>query len=210
MKRSMLTGGVFILILFILSSCGDKIITSHYDTGEKYEEYQYTGDSLKHGSYKRYSLGGILLEESNYAQGKLDGERVIYNDRGEKEIVEKYVLDVLNGPYIEYHPNGKMKMLGEYNNNVLEGKVSVFYPSGKIKEEVQFVDNLEDGPFKEFHENGNIKWEGSYRKGDNEFGLLKEYNEEGVLIRKMMCDERAICTTTWTIDGSHIKETTDS
>lgn len=206
MKKSLNTWGVFIVILMIMSSCGDKIIRSHYETGEKQEEYQYTGDSLKHGFYKRYSKGGVLLEEANYIEGKLSGERLLYNAKGEKEIVEFYENDILNGPFKEYHPNGKIKFLGTYTNNVLSGKVNVFYPSGKIKEEVHFEDNVEEGPFKEFFENGEMKWEGTYKNGDNEFGLLKEYNEKGELIRKMMCDERAICTTTWTIDGSHLKK----
>lgn len=202
----MYTWGVFLLIIIFLSSCGEKVIISKYETGEKQEEYQYTGDSLKHGYYKRYSQGGILLEEANYVEGKLNGERIIYNAEGKKEISEIYENDILNGPLKEFYENGKMKMLGNYKNNVLSGTVNVFYPSGKLKEEVQFEDNMEDGPFKEFHENGNLKWEGTYRKGDNEFGLLKEYDENGELIRKMMCDERAICTTTWTKDGSHLKK----
>lgn len=206
MTKSIFTGGVFLLIVMVFASCKDKIITSHYESGEKHEEYQYTGDSLKHGFYKRYSQGGILLEIANYVEGKLDGERILYNAKGEKEVSEIYANDVLNGPFKEFHPNGKMRFLGKYTDNVLSGTVNVFYPSGKIKEEVQFADNIEEGPFKEFHENGNIKWEGTYKNGDNEFGLLKEYNEEGELIRKMMCDERAICTTTWTIDGSHLKK----
>jgi len=206
MKKSLYTWGVFILLLVLYSSCRDKIIITHYEAGEKQEEYQYTGDSLKHGFYKRYSQGGILLEEANYLEGKLDGERIIYNAKGQKEISEIYVNDVLNGPFKEFHPNGKIRLLGTYSDNVLAGKVNVFYVSGKLKEEVQFADNVEEGPFKEFHENGNLKWEGTYRNGDNEFGLLKEYNEKGELIRKMMCDERAICTTTWTHDGSHLKK----
>jgi len=206
MIKSILTWGVFLLIIVFISSCGDKVIVSNYESGEKQEEYQYTGDSLKHGFYKRYSQGGILLEEANYLEGKLNGERLIYNAKGEKEISEIYENDILNGPLKEFHGNGKMKMLGKYTDNVLSGTVSVFYPSGKLKEEVQFADNVEEGPFKEFHENGKLKWEGTYRNGDNEFGLLKEYDETGELIRKMMCDERAICTTTWTKDGSHLKK----
>ena len=204
--KSICTWGVFLLIAVAISSCGDKVIVSKYETGEKQEEYQYTGDSLKHGFYKRYSQGGILLEEAVYFEGKLNGERIIYNAKGKKEISEIYENDILNGPIKEFHENGKMKMLGIYTDNILSGTVSVFYPSGKLKEEVQFADNMEEGPFKEFHENGKLKWEGTYRGGDNEFGLLKEYNEEGELIRKMMCDERAICTTTWTKDGSHLKK----
>ena len=206
MIKSIHTWGVFLLAMMFFASCAEKVVVSHYETGEKHEEYQYTGDSLKHGLYKRFSKGGILLEETNYTEGKINGERTIYNAKGEKEVVEIYENDVLNGPFKEFHTNGKIKFLGTYTNNVLSGTVNVFYPSGKIKEEVQFVDNVEEGPFKEFHENGNIKWEGTYRNGDNEFGLLKEYNESGELIRKMMCDERAICTTTWTIDGSHLKD----
>ena len=206
MKNAISTWGVFIVIIMILSSCGDNIIRSQYATGEKHEEYQYTGDSLKHGFYKRFSKGGILMEEANYAEGKLNGERILYTDKGEREVIEVYENDILNGPFKEFHPNGKLKFSGVYTNNVLSGTVNVFYPSGKLKEEVQFAENMEDGPFKEFHENGKLKWEGTYRNGDNEFGQLKEYNEEGELIRKMMCDERAICTTTWTIDGSHLKK----
>lgn len=206
MKKSINTWGVFVLIIMVFSSCKDKIIITNYETGEKHEEYQYVGDSLKDGTYKRYSEGGILLEEANYKEGKLNGERIIYSKNGIKEISEFYENDVLNGPLTEYHENGKVKMAGVYTNNVLEGIVKVYYASGNIKEEVSFENSAEEGPFKEFHENGNIKWEGTYRNGDKEFGLLKEYNEKGELIRKMMCDERAICTTTWTIDGSHLKK----
>jgi antitoxin component YwqK of YwqJK toxin-antitoxin module len=206
MKKSIYTWGVFLLVIMVFSSCKDKIIITSHETGEKFEEYQYTGDSLKHGFYKRYSQGGILLEEANYVEGKLEGERILYNAKGAKEISEIYLNNALNGPIKEFHENGKIRMTGVYKDNVLSGTVNVYYPSGSIREEVQFENNAEEGPFKEYHENGNIKWEGTYRNGDNEFGLLKEYNEQGELIRKMMCDERAICTTTWTVDGSHLKK----
>jgi len=133
MKKSIYTWGVFLLIIMVIASCGEKIIVSHYETGEKLEEYQYTGDSLKHGIYKKYSKGGILLEEANYQQGKLNGERTIYTAKGQKEVSEMYENDVLNGPFKEFHPNGKIRILGTYTDNVLAGTVNVFYPSGKIK-----------------------------------------------------------------------------
>ncbi len=194
------------LIAVICISCGDKTISTHYDSGEKYEEYQYTGDSLKHGWYKTYSKGGVLTEESTYVNGRLDGERKIYLPSGELEVTETYSMDQLNGPLKTYHKNGKVKLDGLYTKNVLAGKVKGYYPSGALMEEVMFENNQEQGAFKEYHENGNLKWEGTYRNGDKEFGLLKEYDEQGTLIRKMMCDTNAICTTTWTIDGSHLKE----
>lgn len=63
-------------------------------------------------------------------------------------------------------------------------------------EEVMFADNEENGPFTEYHKNGSLKAEGNYLNGDNEHGLLKLYNEEGELVRKMQCDS-GICQTTW-------------
>lgn len=195
-----------LIFCLALVSCGDKAIVTKYDTGEKFEEYQYTGDSLKHGLFKSYTKGGILMEECHYIDGKLDGVRKIYDKNGKLEISEVYNMNVMNGPYTVYHPTGNPKMEGLYENNVLSGTVKGYFPSGELMEEVTFVDNIEDGPFKEYHINGKLKWEGSYKNGDNEFGLLKEYNESGELIRKMMCDDRSICTTTWTIDGSHLKK----
>ena len=68
------------LLILIFSSCedkADKIIVSLYETGEKYEEYQYIADSVKHGIYRIYSKSGFLLEASNYNEGKLEGERII-------------------------------------------------------------------------------------------------------------------------------------
>lgn len=194
-----------LLSVILFSSCEDQTIVTKYDSGEKYEEYQYTGDSLKHGAYKRYSQGGVLMEESNYMEGKLEGDRRIYTAKGELEVTETYVTGVLDGIFKTYHANGNTKLEGLYTDNVLAGTVKGYYPTGELMEEVTFADNIEQGPFTEYHENGKLKWEGTYRNGDKEFGLLKEYNEEGELIRKMMCDEQAICTTTWTIDGSHLK-----
>ncbi len=197
---------IYLLTIVVLfASCGDNTIINKYDTGEKYEEYQYTGDSLKHGWYKSYSQGGILTEESNYVDGKLDGLRKIYTTNGELEVTEQYTMDAMNGPFKTYHPGGNVKLEGVYTDNVLKGIVKGYYPTGELMEEVMFEDNQEEGPFKEYHKNGNLKWEGTYRNGDKEFGLLQKYNEQGELIRKMMCDDNAICTTTWTIDGSHLK-----
>jgi len=195
-----------ITVSLLIVGCADKTIVTNYDSGEKMEEYQYAGDSLKNGWYKRFSKGGILLEEALYVEGRLDGKRKVFSSEGQLEVEEIYKLDKLEGELKTYYPNGKVKLAAIYTDNVMGGIVKGYYESGALKEEVTFVDNIENGPFKEFHENGKPKWEGNYRDGSNEFGLLQKYNEAGELIRKMMCDDRAICTTTWTIDGSHLTE----
>lgn len=71
-----------------------------------------------------------------------------------------------------------------------------YYETGQIKEEVTFRDNDENGPFTEYYANGNLKAEGFFKDGDNEHGLLKLYDEEGVLVKTMDC-KNGICKTIW-------------
>ena len=199
------------ILTIVFSSCEDKTIVTYHETGEKYEEFKYIADSLKHGRYRKYSPEGILLETSNYVNGKLEGERIIYNyQNGVKEVSEIYKNDLLEGRHLVFHANGEVQSMGVYKNNVLSGTVKFFDTSGVLKNEFQFVNNFEVIPFQEFHENGNLKWEGTKRYDhwmgiNKDYGELKEYNEEGILIRKIMCDEKEICTTTWSVDGSHVK-----
>jgi antitoxin component YwqK of YwqJK toxin-antitoxin module len=77
-------------------------------------------------------------------------------------------------------------------------------------EEVTFINNMENGPFKEYYKNGQIKWEGNYKDGDNEYGLIQEFNEQGQLIKKMNCGRykgEYICQTIWTMDEGDKKLT---
>lgn len=66
------------------------------------------------------------------------------------------------------------------------------------------VNNEENGPFTEYHENGQKAWEGTFLNGDNEYGLLQQYDEAGTLIKKMNCDSLGVCTTIWTLKDGDI------
>jgi antitoxin component YwqK of YwqJK toxin-antitoxin module len=56
----------------------------------------------------------------------------------------------------------------------------------------------EDGPFRWYYENGNIRTEGTY-KNDIMVGVMKEYNEDGRLEKKVTRDNRGV------INGPHIQ-----
>lgn len=172
------------------------------DSGKVVERYEANKDGLKIGSYESYTDEGVLLEKSNYKDGIQDGLRTIYYANGQAEIEENYQAGLLNGPYKAFYDTGELKIESNYSNNVLGGILKKYYKSGQIMEEVTFVNNEENGPFTEYWENGNLKWKGSFRNGDNEFGELLKYNEEGTVIRKLLCDSLAVCRTFWTIDGA--------
>ena len=78
----------------------------------------------------------------------------------------------------------------------MDGVWKRYYDTGELREEVNFVNNDENGPFREYYKNGNIKAEGTYINGPNEQGELKEYNEDGELIKIMSCTN-GICNTIW-------------
>lgn len=190
---------IFLCTIMLLVACKDRLITTYYETGEQKETYEYKGDSLRHGAYTTYDEKGKILERAQYKDGKLHGTREIFLD-DRVSVLETYKEDVFHGDYKEFYPDGTLKFEGRYTEGKLSGIMKGYYPSGHIKEEVTFQDNIENGPFKEYHDGGGVSWEGTYLKGDNEFGILKNYDKEGNLIKKMLCDSNARCTTTWQKD----------
>ena len=64
-------------------------------------------------------------------------------------------------------------------------RFSILY-KGKIRRSIQI-----------YYENGQIHWKGTYLNGDNEFGLLEEWDSLGTMIKRMKCDSMAVCRTFW-------------
>ncbi len=184
-------------------SCSDLSTVKDYnDDGSVYRTYQVDKDSLIQGKYVVYYDGekSQIFEEASYVDGKLHGKRTLYYDNGVAEIEEHYNEDVLIDTLSVYYPSGQIKRKSSYVNGVLSGMVLSYYETGVLKEEATFVNNMENGPFTEYHPNGKPKWKGNFLNGDSEFGELLAYNEEGTLIRKMMCDSNAVCSTFWTLE----------
>ena len=95
--------------------------------------------------------------------------------------------------------NGMLVEEGSYAGDQKTGEWKGYYENGQLKEVVTYSKNLENGPFKEYHKNGKLKTEGTYRDGDNEDGLLKEYDETGTLVKKKEC-KMGVCKTIWAKD----------
>ena len=73
----------------------------------------------------------------------------------------------------------------------------IFLPArGEIGGRITFSKNKENGPFKEFFPSGQLSVSGNYKNGNTEDGPLLFYNEEGKLVKKMICSG-GICRTQW-------------
>jgi len=189
---------VGLCLLLALACSNKKMVDTKHSNGQIMEQYTLNADQEKDGMYRSFYENGNKYEEANYSKGVLTGERKIYFQNGNIDIIEVYNQSgQLDGEYKAYHENGKLKVEKFYKNNLMEGVLKVYYPSGNIKEEVLLTNNTENGPFTEYFENGKIQWKGTYLNGDNEFGLLEEFDSTGTLIKKMECDSLAICRTVW-------------
>ncbi len=187
-----------LLILFVGCKNEFKTVTEQNEFGQQvtYQIHKETG--FKQGPYTIRDGAGVLLEEANYLQDTLDGERKIYTTAGVLESIETYKDGTFEGSYQLFYPNKQLKFAAEYQNGVLAGEAKSYYEDGQLKEVVGFKENVESGPFTEYHPNGNLKAKGSYYSGNHsEHGPLELFDENGDIIKKMNC-EKGVCRTSWT------------
>jgi len=192
-----------IIILFftlLLISCNSlEEVKIMDDKGNLSEEFLKDKEGKIQG-IKTTFVEGVKYSEENYTDDILNGKRKIFYANGNVEVEEQYVNGVLEGVVKTYFENGKLLLTAEYSKGTLTGVVKRYFEDGQLKEEVNFVDNEENGPFKEYHSNGKVAWEGSYINGENEFGLIIQYDELGAILKKMECDTFmgfSKCKTIW-------------
>ncbi|WP_452220244.1 toxin-antitoxin system YwqK family antitoxin [Lacinutrix salivirga] len=100
----------------------------------------------------------IMISENYNANGKLDGERLVYYENG--QVAEK-----------EFYANG-----------VLEGKAHWYQRDGKLIRLLTYKNGILDGPFKSYDLKGELLIQGQYRN-DGKHGIWKYY-KDGKLLRQ--------------------------
>ena len=155
-------------------------------------------DFAKEGLYQKLSPEGKLLEEAHYHLNVLEGEKKYFYPNGSVESVEMYKNGQFDGKFKKFFENGKIQLEQDFVNGTMQGFSIRYYPNGTVEERVTMVENEEKGPFQEYYENGKLKTEGSYAPSDKESALeqgeLKEYDQNGVLVRTADCVDGR-CTT---------------
>ncbi|MEO1517919.1 MAG: toxin-antitoxin system YwqK family antitoxin [Bacteroidota bacterium] len=193
------------MILLLAASCSSlETVEMTEEFGERVVYTRSKKNFAKQGKLKRYDQNGKLLEQAQYENDSLHGQRLLYYDNGQAEIEESYERGNFHGPYKVYFEDGTLKQEGQYVVGSMEGEWKSYYASQQLKEVVTFTDNNENGPFKEFYANGQLKAEGSYLGGDLEHGPLKLYDEQGQLVKTMDCN-KGVCRTTWTKEGGKVE-----
>lgn len=201
MQKSLLLALLSFCILSCKKYAALETIENKNSAGYTERYTRRTNDYAKEGLYIKMDAMGNKIEEAQYKNDTLHGWRVLYAEKGDTQTVENYKMGTFDGEFRVYYDSGKLKLLGYYENNAMTGKWKGYYDNGALKEEVQFQNNAENGPFVEYYPNGKLKTEGTYLNGDTEHGELKEYNEEGILAKRKMCNN-GICKTIWEANSS--------
>ena len=196
---------LFLSLLFF-ANCKEnplETVETRDDAG-RLERYQRNKkDFAKEGLYQKLSPDGKLLEEAHYHGNILEGERKYFYPSGSVESIENYKNGQIHGQYRKFYENGTPRIEQNFVEGAMQGLSIRYHPTGAVEERVTMKDNEENGPFQEYYENGNLKVEGIYAPmGDEsalEQGELKEYDENGQLIRIADCTNGR-CVTRWKND----------
>lgn len=199
-KNNMLPIVCSALFTLMLGACSNVETVETHDEQGRLERYERNKKNYaKEGLYRKFHLNGNLQQEAHYMRDTLHGERRFFYENGVVETVEHLRNGTYDGKFQHFYPNGVLQLEQQYVNGALQGLSIRYYQNGVIEEKVTLRDNEENGPFTEYYENGNLKAEGHYIPGDDgplEQGELKEYDENGQLIRVAACTS-GVCLTKW-------------
>lgn len=142
-------------------------------------EPQNSGEHKTH-----HDVYGNRFEEF-YINGKLEGERKIYNSNDQLWRHEFYRNGQLEGEYKSWHENGRPDTREFYRNGQLEGKMEEWYINGNIRMYAFYREGKREGISKKWHDTGGLLEKESYLNGERE-GARKVWSTDGLLYASMI------------------------
>ncbi|HNW69588.1 MAG TPA: hypothetical protein PKI01_04235 [Bacteroidales bacterium] len=139
-----------------------------YYTREQILYYEITFlNDVKHGPCTRRSTAtGVIIEESNYFNGKRDGEYRRYSQKGILTSEGSYTGNRKTGKWITYFPvNGEKKSEGDYVAGKREGVWAYYSSKGKIKAQGEYIAGLREGDWTYYNADGTVAEVKKYIKG---------------------------------------------
>jgi antitoxin component YwqK of YwqJK toxin-antitoxin module len=139
-------------------------------------------NDVKHGPLIRHhSSNGVITEESNYFNGKRDGEYKRYTFNGLLTTEGFYSMGRKNGLWMTYFAvNGEKKTEGSYANGKKIGLWRYYSSKGKLKSEGEYKEGLMEGEWKYYDNDGTPLEQKKYMKGT----LAEDKNAAGATAGK--------------------------
>lgn len=202
---------IFLLQLFLLVtvfSFAQKTdtVTTRWPNG-RVQSVKIYANEKEHGTWMFFNDSGMLVRETNYRFGKLNGKSASFLDNGNQLSLEYFKDGLQDSMRIIWYPDGHLQADEHYKNGKPDGLCRTFSPDGHIRSTVRYVNNQMEGNFLKANEQGltieeGYAWHGKwvwYRKFCNNKlcemrGLdtitgrdsIRNFDERGYMIRKEM------------------------
>lgn len=113
----------------------------YYSNTDKLIAIEHYAMGKRTGEWKVFSAeSGVLLEERNYLNDKLNGPYKTYYIDGAVSLEQKYLEGKLNGLSTSYNPKGTVAATGNYLKGSRIGSWDFYDTKGKIRSTVEYKD----------------------------------------------------------------------
>ncbi len=143
---------------------GEKALNKTYAPNGRVVATGYYQNQKKEGEWKYFDAysGQLLMVEDN-KDGKVDGWSRLYNPNNGKLAEEtQFVNGKPQGQCKKYSDTGVLVMECQYRNGLLDGPAKTYYASGALKEEGQYTKGEKSGVWKTYNEDGDVILEEAY------------------------------------------------
>lgn len=196
MKKKYCFKWFWVMAIFLVSCSHQKKVEIRNNNGIVIESYFVDKDdpNKKEGVYNRFYDDGKIQEVSLYKNGKLNGERKLYQSSGKLMQTETYVNDKYEGPFKSYYDDGTLQQEGNYKDNMMSGVWKNYYQIPNVeKNEMTLVEGKISGPAKEYYPNGKLNAEGNkieIAEGVDVYdGKVNVYDSAGTLEKVLTYDK---------------------
>lgn len=130
-------------------------------------------NDIKHGpSIRHNSYNGVIIEESNYFNGKRDGDYKRYNYAGSLIKEGQYENGKKSGTWVTYYSvNGEKRTEGDYKYGLMEGYWKYYSSKGVLRAEGEYKNGKREGTWK-FHSSDGRQTEERKFSNGSEVGVV--------------------------------------
>jgi len=160
-----------------------------YYTRDKilFMEISFQND-VKHGICTRRSTAtGSIIEESNYFNGRRDGEYKRYDTKGTLTSEGVYTNGRKSGKWTTYYPvNGEKKSEGEYVYGKREGVWAIYSSKGTLRAKGEYKYGLREGDWTYYNSDGSVAETKKFIKGQAPEETKQVKQPQGKVVKGFM------------------------
>ncbi len=120
---------------------------------------------VKEGIETRWLLNGDKAEQTEYKDGKRNGQHIEWGAGEKKTFEATYKNGIFEGTVTRWHTDGELRSVTHYLHGDQEGVDQRYYQNGKLYQEAEFHNNKKNGLYREWYIDGTEKLEANYKDG---------------------------------------------